>query len=333
MQVVRTAVVALSLLLLGTPTIQAEPGREDPPASQTAAPAPQPTLSPTAAPTTVKEMSADDLRRAIELAAGFLGPHQLRGVEAWIVTQGASLLGPGFNAWARTLSVPPAVVNAAKQSPLKTFPMLLPTEGRLWSLRAMPQRKIAALPKPNAVPVAGVEPRRFDEQGTGDLILMTVMSVACHDLSRELRTKWLGGLSSTDKHSYVLATQLFSVMIGYNQGCLSLGVANPIRRQLATSVFEEVRADIDTLDDLSIYRIAALCYAGACEWIDPELIARLVAEQQPSGSWGLRDPQISGLSFARPDHTAAYAFYALARAWSLHHASGHAGGPKPPSTK
>ena len=329
MKFVRTAVVALSLLLLGTRAIQAEPSKEDAPASQTVPPAPEPTPSPTAAPTTVNESSEDRLRRAIELAAGFLGPQQLRGDEAWIVTQGANLLGSKFKAWARTLSVFPAVVKAAKESPLKAFPLLLPTEGRLWALRGLPERKVAALPKPDTASTAEVESRHVDDQSVGDLILVTIMSAACRELTPKLRSEWLKCLAK-DKHAYVLIGQLSGAMLGYNQGCLSPGVLNPIRRRLATSMFQELRADIGSLDDLEIQRIATLCYAGACDWIDPELIDRLVTEQQRGGSWGWRDPHITGMAVGTRNHTAASAFYALARSWSLHHASSRTPGPKPP---
>jgi hypothetical protein len=341
MKIVRTTVVAMSLLCLGTQTLSAEPttpGLHEPQTapptstSSDAQPSGKPTPCPVVPTATATETSADSMRRAIERAAGYLGTHQLRADGAWMATQGAMLLGPGFKAWAKTLTVSPLVVEAAKEDPLAAFPQLLPIEGRLWALRTLPQRKTVALPKPPAAPLAGVELRHFEQQDAGDTLAIMLMSVACRNLSPTYRDRWLT-LLSADRHSYVLAIQLFGLMLGYHQGCLNPGVTNPLRRQLATRLFSEMRADADALDDLAIERIAGLCYAGVCEWVDPQLISRLVTEQQPSGSWGRRDPHIPGAATTTEDHATARAFYVLARSWSVHHFPSNVAGPKPPRLK
>jgi hypothetical protein len=338
MEILRTAAVALGLLLLGTCTARAEPRTPDPQQLQ-AAPAPSgaqasatPTPSPAASAGTVNQSSADALRRSIEQAAVYLGSHELRGDEAWMVTQGAMLLGPKFKAWARTLNVAPAVAAAANKDPLKAFPQLLPAEARLWSLRWLPPRKMVALPKPTTEPLAPFDPNRIEQQDVGDLLGMTLLSVACHNLSPDYRKRWIE-LLSTERYGYISGGQLFALLLGYNQGCLTTNVANPLRRQLVTRLFGQLAADAGTVDHLVIEGMAKLCYAGACAWIDPQVVARLVAEQLPSGSWGRRNPHLPFATAPPETHTAAPAFYVLAQWWSLHHASGNPIGPTPPRVK
>ena len=273
--------------------------------------------------------SSARLRTAIERAAGYLGTHELQGDWAWFTTQAALLLGPKFKTWAGTLKVAPSLqaIATSGRRP-ETFPEAL--EARIWSLRWLPEHPAPRLSRPDATPVDGAESRRFEEPEAMTIMAMLLAGVHCDTLSPKDRDGWLT-LLSTPSHSYMLTNQLFSLMLAYNQGCLSARVIDPIRLRLATQLFAQLTGDSDTLDELTIERLAILCYARVGDWISPGSIARLVNEQQASGAWGARDPRLFRGYRLTEEQTASLAFYVLARAWTLHH--GSAAGPQPPHVK
>jgi len=269
---------------------------------------------------------APDLRAAIERAAGFLGTRDQSGRSGWATTQGALLLGSKFQTWARTLKLAPVLAKTTKPGAHPNFSELLET--RLWSLRSLPERPMVKLSTPAPALVDRDAARHFEEQDLRNLLEVLLVAVSCRSLTPEQRAQWPEQFA-TPGRSYLLAYQLIGLMIGYNQGCLTAKVAEPIRARLATQLFAQATTDSDTLDGLAIERFAALCYAGVCDWIDSKLIARLVSEQQPSGSWGTRNPHVSRSVNSTEDQIAALAFYVLARSWSLHHPTGAA--PSPPT--
>jgi hypothetical protein len=278
-------------------------------------------------PRSADKASVDRLRTAIERAAGYLGTRQQSGNGAWFTTQAAILLSPKFKAWARTLKVSPSLVAVASSDSPKTF--LEAAEASLWSLRWLPERPAVQLPKPNPTPVDRAESRRFEESETMLVIVSQLASATCHEFSPQKQHEWLAMLA-WPAHSYSLTNQLLSLMLGYNNGCLTQRVTTPHRRRLATQVYAELIGDMDTLDALAIERMALLSYARVGDWIAPGLIARLVGEQQPSGSWGARDPHVFKGYRATDEFTTALSFYVLARSWALHHASAPA--PMPPKS-
>ena len=113
-------------------------------------------------PTPAAGTRSPALRGAIERAAGYLGTRVHSGEGGWSTTQGALLLGPKFEAWARTLKVVSTVLNADKPDSHAGFAEVI--DARLWSLRWLRERPAAKLSKPTtAPPVDRAEARRFEE--------------------------------------------------------------------------------------------------------------------------------------------------------------------------
>lgn len=270
-------------------------------------------------------VSLAPLRTAIERAARYLGTQEHHGPGAWFTTQAAILLGAQFKVWAGTLKLAPSLREFAKSGSPKTFPEAV--EAGIWSRRWMRERPAVHLPKPDTTPLGRAESRRFEDPDEIAILAIQLVSLNCRRLSPENREHWLIMLSAPT-HNYLLTNELLTLLLAYNQGCLSPRVVTPIRLQLATQIFAELIGDSDTLDALAIERLATLCYAGVCDWIAPELITRLINEQQPWGTWGVRDPHLFRGFHQTEEQTAAFAFYVLARTWAEHH--GSAPGPKPP---
>jgi len=268
------------------------------------------------------------LRHAIEHAAAFLGRHEHGAEAAWIITQGAIALGPKFKAWAGKLKVDPAVSAAATPNSQPDFTGAI--DARMFALRWRAPRSVPKLKKPALVETDRAGARSFDLQELGSLAELLLLSAYCPTLKADQKTRLLQDLSRPT-HGYALTKQLLGLMLAYNQGCLTTAVAEPLRARLATQLFQEAVADGDILDALTLERLAMLCYARVCDWVDPQLITRLVGEQDTFGGWGPRDPRIFRGFVARESHTAALAFYVLAQTWAAGSASPPA--PKPPIAK
>jgi hypothetical protein len=252
------------------------------------------------------------MRPALERAAAYLGRTELRGDDTWIATQGAIKLGPDFRTWAETLNVNPVVEADVQRDPLGSRTGA-GTEGHLWSLRWLPEAVQPALPHPDdglAQPVATA----LSDEDLSAILRVMAHPVVCSRLSDADRQAWVGELS-LPAQSYLLTHQLLALMIGRNQGCLDDATVEPLRRELATRLWLEQAADRSGIHDLSIERMAILCYAQVCEWIPSAWVNDLIGAQQPSGSWGELNPGVHDRVIARPEHTAALAFYVLAAVW------------------
>lgn len=273
-------------------------------------------------------VTAARLRSAIEANARYLAHIELRGDDAWIATQGASKLGPRFKTWAETLTVNPIVAADAQRDPLASRTGG-GTEGHLWQLRWLPEPAAAPLAPPDVDHVPPVSTALTEEDLFAILRIMAY-AVVCPRLGDAERERWLDELR-TEAHSYLLTHQLLSLMLGRNQGCLDDAVVEPLRQEMATRLWLEHAADSSGVHDLSIERLAVLCYAQVCNWVRPEWVEQVLAEQDPSGSWGERNPGVHERVVARPEHTAALAFYVLAAVWADRFSAEPA--PLPPSAR
>ncbi|MBX3027359.1 hypothetical protein KF840_20870 [bacterium] len=256
--------------------------------------------------------AAPRLRAALEQAATYLGRTELRGDDTWIATQGAMRLGPDFRTWAETLNVNPIVETDVQRDPLASRTGS-GTEGHLWKLRWLPDTALPALPRPDDT-LAPPLPVALTDEDLFAILRDMAYAVVCPRLSPSDRQAWLDGLH-VPAQSYRLTHQLLSLIIGHNQGCLDAATVEPLRRELATRLWLEQAADRSGIHDLSIERMAILCYAQVCDWIPTAWVDEVIATQEPSGSWGERNPGVHERVVARPEHTAALAFYVLAATW------------------
>lgn len=253
------------------------------------------------------------MRRAIETAAAYLTFTPVRGDDAWIATQAAVKLGPEFRVWAETLDVNPAVETDLTRDPLATS-MGHGVEGHLWSLRWLDQPRLPPLPVPE-VPARYAVSATMSEEDIFALIRIMAQAVVCHRLGAADIDAWLDELRR-ETHGYLLTHQLIALLLGWHQGCLDETTAAPLREILATRLWLEQEMDRRGVDDLSIERLAILCYAQVCDWLRDEWIDALIRAQQPSGSWGTEiNANVNERVTAREEHAAAIAFYVLASVW------------------
>lgn len=270
--------------------------------------------------------SPRQVRSAIQDAAAYLSSIELRGDDTWIATQGAAKLGPEFRTWAETLQISSVTVADRERDPL-TGVGGAGVEGHLWSLRWLEEGPLPQLPVPE-LPASYLVHTALSEEEIFSILQTMAYAVVCHRLSDIDRETWLQNLSQ-ERNSYVLTHQLIALTLGQHQGCIDSATAEPMREALATRLWLEQAMDRGGFTDLSVERLAALCYAQLCSWIPDEWINELLREQQPSGSWGDElNPNVHPRVIAREEHGAALAFYVLASVWSDRFAD--EAGPQPP---
>lgn len=260
----------------------------------------------------LSEGHSSHLSEAIDKLARYLERTDLRGDDAWIATQGASKLGPTFRTWAETLSIEGAAEQDRLQNPLNNA-YGMGVEGRLLSLRWLEEQPLPPLPAPEPRPDL-VYPTAITEDDIRSLLRVMSYTSVCTRLDEAQRQDWLD-LLAQETNGYLLTHQLLALILGYNQRCLDLDTIEPLRAKLATRLYYEQANDDRGIDDLSVERMAILCYAQVCDWLDPESIDLLIREQDPSGSWGERNPGVHERVVARESHTASLALYALASTW------------------
>jgi hypothetical protein len=162
-----------------------------------------------------------------------------------------------------------------------------------------------------------------DDELTGVQDVMG-QALRCEDLDAAGRQAWLDSLA-TPSHSYLLTHQLLSLVWGRTSGCLDDAEANPLRESLATAVYAELLADGYTVNDLTLERMAMLCYADLCDWVSDRQAKAVASAQHSDGSWGDGSVPIHPDAFVPPEHTAGLGFYVLAMKWDP-----SAGTPTPP---
>jgi hypothetical protein len=224
-------------------------------------------------------------------------------------------LGGSFKTWAETLNVNSVVEADAQRDPLASR-IGAGTEGHLWRLRWLPESPAPLLPVPETRLEHPV-PSTLTEEDIAAILRVMAFAVVCTRLSDSDRQAWMDELT-VEARSYRLTHQLLSLMLGRNQGCLEDAAVEPLRQEMATRLWLEQEADRSGIHDLSIERMAILCYAQVCHWLPAAWVDELITTQQPSGSWGELNPRVHDRVVARPEHTAALAFYVLAAVWQEH---------------
>jgi hypothetical protein len=244
--------------------------------------------------------SDDPVARALGRAAFYLGRKPVRGDQIWLLTQAARLLGGEFPDWAGSL---PTVSAAAEHSNL---------EGRLARLRDLAPRPLMPLPVPQHPPVT----RRVElsDDDLARFLRVMELSFSCSEHDRGRRGELLADLREPGT-SYLLTHQLWAAVTAYHLGCIEAAELDPLREKLGLRVLAELLAD-ERITDLSVERMAMLCYAGLVGWIPADQRAMLLRDQVPWGSWG-EVPVAAHANLLGPEgHTAALGFYVLAHLWA-----------------
>jgi len=264
----------------------------------------EPVTATTAAP-------GPSLPSAVERAAAYFNRRPVRGDEGWLVAQAAASLGPAFRAWATArLALSPAVLVLPDASPFD----FAAAEGRLWNLRGLPEIALAPLSVPHDSLPAGAPVQHTDAE----------ISAIFHVMAEALSCAQVGSPAATDvladvrepRHGYLLTHQLFALVLAYNQRCVDGAAVEALRRALAEATWREQASDGARVHDLALERMAVLCYAQLCDWLDRAWIDAVIREQSPSGSWGVRDLHVNPNASVGEGHTAALGLYVLAKTWS-----------------
>lgn len=256
---------------------------------------------------------ASRLRASLEAAARYLGATELRGDDAWVATQGAMQLGPTFRIWAETINVSPSVETDLERDPLEGASGR-GVEGHLWNLRWIEPLALPPLDSPALPSLAAVSTTLSDEDILA-LIRIMAQAVACHRLGAADLQAWVDELRR-ETSGYLLTHQLIALLLGRHQGCIDAETADPIRADLSRRLFLEQSMDRRGIDDLSLERLAILCFAQVCHWLQDDWIDEVIRTQQPSGSWGAdTNAHVNERVLAREEHSAALGFYLLASVW------------------
>jgi len=242
---------------------------------------------------------------ALERAGRKLAAGKLRGDEAWLVFQAAAILGGEFPAWAEGLRV-------KKTARIPDKPGKWNLNRRVYRIRSHEFDNIEMPDDPGELPPPDTDPRITDHELTR---LNRVMdwSMRCRDLDEPQLARLRWELEHPSK-SYVLAHQLWAGVTSISFGCVDREWGTKATVELARHVLAELLTDEET-SDLSVERMAFLCYANAYHWIPDEKFEQLVRDQKESGSWGTLDLHVNPVTWVGPEHTMALAFYALAHRW------------------
>jgi hypothetical protein len=225
----------------------------------------------------------------------------------FLLGQGSLNLSPEFERWSESLEPDPAVTQAMQDPAALQY-----LEAILWKERGRPHPSWEPLAPPSVEPSSAPTTLTDDElMGVQDVM---GQALRCEDLDAAERQAWLDSLA-TPSHSYLLTHQLLSLVWGHISGCLGDDEANPLRTSLATAVYAELLADGNTVNDLTLERMAMLCYADLCDWVNDEQTQAVVAGQDPDGGWGDGSVPIHPDAFVPPEHTAGLGFYVLAMKW------------------
>jgi hypothetical protein len=250
---------------------------------------------------------ATTVASALERSAGYFDAHPPRGDVGFLIGQGSLHLPAAFQRWSDAMEPDPAVTQAMADPTAAQY-----LEAILWLQRGRPHHQWGPLAPPSVAPSPTPSTLSDDElAGVQDVM---DKALRCEDLDAEQRQAWLTSLA-TPSHSYLLTHQLLSLVWGRVSGCLGDAEADPLRNTLATAVYAELLADATKVNDLSLERMAMLCYADLCDWVNDEQIQAVVAGQDPDGGWGDGSVPIHPDAFVPPEHTAGLGFYVLAMKW------------------
>jgi len=231
--------------------------------------------------------------QAIDRAAAYLDGAHLRSDDAWVTYQAAVLLGGEYAAWAATLKP------RAEYQPI-------------WELRDLEPARIRDAPAPEPLPGVWGE-TRMSSRDVKLLFKLVDWSRDCRNLDPP-RLEQLRRVLERPLHSYVLTHQLWGANLAVSQGCFEPEEMRGAILALARRVRDDVETDFVTTD-LAAERIFMLCWVGLADWVPDEKFDMLLADQQPSGSWGVAELDVYPGAVVRAEHTAALAFYDLAARW------------------
>jgi hypothetical protein len=251
--------------------------------------------------------SSASITTAIARTARYFDTRPPRGDVGFLIGQASLRLSPAFVRWSDAMRPDPQVTKAMAD------PSALPyLEALLWQGRGRQHRPWRTLPVPALPPVS--KPSTLSDDELTNVTKVMGMALKCEQLDAAQRQQWLA-LLATPSHSYLLTHQLLSLVWGRNAGCLTDVEADPMRTTLATALDGELRADGDKVNDLSLERMAMLCYADLCNWVSRRQTNAVLAAQHSDGSWGDGSVPINRNAFVPPDHTAGLGFYVLAMKW------------------
>jgi hypothetical protein len=185
-------------------------------------------------------------------------------------------------------------------------------EAIMWLERGRPHRPWQPLPVPEVE--ASSTPPALSEAELSGVTEVMALGLQCTKLNPTQRQTWLSRLG-TPSHSYLLTHQLLSLGWGRDSGCLSDTEAAPLRTTLATALYAELLGDGVSINDLSLERMAMLCYADLCDWVSDAQTNAVIAKQLPDGSWGDGTVPVHPQAFVPIEHTAGLAFYVMAMKW------------------
>ncbi len=257
--------------------------------------------------TTKTSQAPATLTTAIERSAGYFQERPPRGDVGFLIGQASMHLSPAFRRWSEAMQPDPAVTQAMKDPAALQY-----LEATMWMQRGQQHQPWAPLAAPPVTPSS--KPSALTDDELSGVTQVMSMALKCDQLNPTQRQQWLDRLS-TPSHSYLLTHQLLSLVWGRNAGCLTDAEAAPLRTALATALYAELLADGTTVNDLSLERMAMLCYADLCDWVSDAQTDAVRTKQHADGSWGDGSVPIHPNAFVPPEHTAGLGFYVLAMKW------------------
>ena len=286
-------------------------GRDTPPQARSAE-AVRPATSATGG---IAAVSPTQLVSAIERSAAYFEGKPVHGDQAHLLIVAAALLSKEFQTWAAGLAPLEIVLEDAQYDP-EAFNGQRGVEGRLWAERSIPRRPWAPLAKPADLPPLH-SAIWLTDQSLRDLYVLMNRIFACRGRGADAQRDLVEALSRPGR-GYVLSHQLVGAGWARDRGCLPDTKADALRASLAPLVYRELLADEGAVHDLSVERMAVLCYTGLCGWLTAAHVQSLVVKQLPDGSWGELPVEVHRAASFPPGHTAALAFLVLATRWAEH---------------
>ena len=247
------------------------------------------------------------LTTALERTARYFDARPPRGDVGFLIGQASLRLSPGFRRWADDMEPDPQVSKAMEDPASLRY-----IEAILWLERDRPPHSWPSAPRAPTEPRS--TPSELSDQELSGVTEVMSLGLRCDQLDATQRQTWLG-LLGTPSHSYLLTHQLLSLVWGRRSGCLDDAEATPLRASLASALAAELLADDVAVNDLSLERMAMLCYADLCDWVSDRQTEAVVSAQHPDGSWGDGSVPIHANAFVPPQHTAGLGFYVLAMKW------------------